>query len=53
MEMDDLQRSRRVELIVNINGSNEAPVSIAQCSDQTPALVTVSASRSIDLGEMT
>jgi hypothetical protein len=41
----------RAELAVNINGSNKAPVPIAQCSDQTLVLATVLASSLLDLGE--
>jgi len=41
----------QIELVVNTNGSNEVPVSIAQCSDQTLALATVLASSLLDHGE--
>jgi hypothetical protein len=63
VETSQLQRVRQIEIIVNINGagevvlavningSNSAPVPIAQCSDQTLALATRLASSSLDVGQ--
>jgi hypothetical protein len=51
VETSQLQRAGQMELVVNTNSSNEAPVSIAQCSDQTLALATVLASSLLDHGE--
>ena len=51
VETSQLQRAGQMELVVNTNGSNEAPVSIAQCSDQTLTLATVLASSLLDHGE--
>jgi hypothetical protein len=47
----NMNRAGQMELVVNTNSSNEAPVSIAQCSDQTLALATVLASSLLDHGE--
>jgi hypothetical protein len=46
-----MNRASQMELVVNTNGSNEAPVSIAQCSNLTPALATVLASNLLDYDE--
>jgi hypothetical protein len=43
-ETDNLQRANQTELVVNINVSDEPPLSIAESSGQTLALTTVSAS---------
>lgn len=51
VETSQPQRAGQMGLVVNTNGSNEAPVSIAQCSDQTLALATVLASSLLDHGE--
>jgi hypothetical protein len=41
----------RTETILNTSGSDEAPPSIAESSEQTPSLVAASASSLPDLGE--
>jgi hypothetical protein len=44
METDNLQRTNQTESVVNINISDEPPLSIAESAGQTLALSTVSAS---------
>ena len=44
METDNLQRTNQTEPVVNINVSDEPPLSIAESAGQTLALTTVSAS---------
>jgi hypothetical protein len=51
VETNNLRRAGLVELIVHIDCSNGALVSIVQCSDQPLATVTVLASSLLDLGE--
>jgi len=48
---ESLQKADQTKPIVNTNGSNEAPPSIAETSEQTLALLTASASSLSDLGE--
>jgi len=51
VETDNLQRANQTEPVVNINVSDEPPLSIAESSGQTLSLTTVSASSLPDLGE--
>jgi hypothetical protein len=46
-----MNRAGQIDLVVNTNGSNKAPVSIAQCSDQTLTLATSIASSLLKYGE--
>jgi hypothetical protein len=50
-ETDNLQRANQTEPVVNINVSVEPSLSIAESSEQTLALTTVSASSLSDLGK--
>ena len=44
VEMDNLQSTDQTELIVSINGFDKTHLSIARSSEQTLALMTISAS---------
>jgi hypothetical protein len=46
-----MNRAGQIDLVVNTNSSNKAPVSIAQCSDQTLTLATSVASSLLKYGE--
>src|SRR5947209_14701658 len=46
-----MNRAGQIELVINTNGSNKAPVPNAQCSDQNLTLTTVLISRLIEYGE--
>jgi hypothetical protein len=49
--MDNLQSTDQTEVIASINGSGETHLSIARLSEQTLALITISASSLSDAGE--
>jgi hypothetical protein len=51
VETDNLQRADQTKPIAIANDSDEPPLSIAESSEQTLALITVSASSLPDLGE--
>jgi hypothetical protein len=51
VEAEPLQRADQTEPIVGIDGSDEAPPSIAESSEQTLALLTAPSSSLPDLGE--
>src|SRR2546430_16368381 len=51
VETDNLPRANQTKPVININVSDEPPLSVAASSGQTLALTTVSASSLPDLGE--